>query len=191
MWKRFKAFVAQFLPAPLPYVPQTFDLGEQKLTRRSMRATDVDAALAIERAIYQGTPWDRFAFLSELQKRGRTLYLVCEDNDNQAIVGYIGAYFRDARMHVTILAVAPEWQGRGLGRHLMQAMIAVAQEQGCDRVTLEVAVDNMSARHLYRSLGFQDGVRRVNYYTEEHKDALDMKLTLTPTTPLNEGELDE
>ena len=48
-----------------------------QLNRMELR--DVGVALEMERAIYGDTPWDRYAFLSELQKRRTSLYLACFD----------------------------------------------------------------------------------------------------------------
>ena len=61
---------------------------------------------------------------------------------------------------------------------LMQEMIAIARQQDRQRMTLEVAVDNAPALHLYHELGFKEGRIRRNYYTNEHKDAMDMELSL-------------
>lgn len=184
MLKRFKALVAKLLPNPVPYVARVLEVPTGVFLLRPMLATDVDDALAIERAIYTRTPWDRYAFLAELQKRGRTLYLACTDVESEKLVAYIGAFFKETRMHITILAVAPEWQHQGLGRQLMGELICVARQQGCNRVTLEVAVDNVPARQLYQQLGFEDGRLRVNYYTAEQKDAIDMTLTLNNTSTI-------
>ncbi len=132
----------------------------------------------MERAIYGDTPWDRYAFLSELQKRRTSLYLACFDERQENLLGIIGGYFRGDRAHVTILLIDPQYQRQGLGRMLMQEMIEIARQQGRQRMTLEVAVDNVPALHLYHELGFKEGHIRRNYYTNEHKDAMDMELSL-------------
>jgi len=43
---------------------------------------------------------------------------------------------------------------KGLGRALLQAVVAQAKEEGCCKVTLECLHDNTLARSLYDSLGF-------------------------------------
>lgn len=53
------------------------------------------------------------------------------------------------------VAVLPEYQGRGIGRELVQACVARARDEDGDWVALEVRADNAPARHLYQSLGFQ------------------------------------
>jgi ribosomal protein S18 acetylase RimI-like enzyme len=51
-------------------------------------------------------------------------------------------------------AVLAEHRGHGVGRRLMEAVVAKAQELGCCKVTLEVDEHNERARRLYRAAGF-------------------------------------
>jgi len=53
------------------------------------------------------------------------------------------------------VAVLPDHRRHGIGRQLMQACIERARDEGGAWVALEVRADNVSARHLYLSLGFQ------------------------------------
>jgi len=53
------------------------------------------------------------------------------------------------------VAVLPDYRGHGIGRQLMQACIERARDEGGEWVALEVRADNVPARHLYLSLGFQ------------------------------------
>ncbi|MFY0681015.1 MAG: GNAT family N-acetyltransferase [Thalassovita sp.] len=62
------------------------------------------------------------------------------------------------------LAVAPSYQGQGLGRRAMAQYHAVAATKGACSSFLEVAETNLSARHLYDSLGYQQTGRRADYY---------------------------
>jgi ribosomal protein S18 acetylase RimI-like enzyme len=51
-------------------------------------------------------------------------------------------------------AVAPPWQGRGLGTGLLRGLAAAFRAAGLPRVTLGVTAAN-PARHLYARLGFE------------------------------------
>src|SRR5687768_12968905 len=53
------------------------------------------------------------------------------------------------------LAVAPEWQGRGLGRRLTQTAVEYLREQGCRRIGLETWPALERTRRLYEKLGFE------------------------------------
>ena len=52
------------------------------------------------------------------------------------------------------LAVHPEYQGRGIGRTILENVIRYAAENQHYAVTLEVRKDNINALKLYRKLGF-------------------------------------
>ncbi|MDR1257984.1 MAG: GNAT family N-acetyltransferase [Tannerellaceae bacterium] len=51
--------------------------------------------------------------------------------------------------------VRPDYRGRGVGRMLLDGIIAEAASRRASRVTLEVRKDNRVAQSLYRSLGFE------------------------------------
>lgn len=53
------------------------------------------------------------------------------------------------------LAVNPTFQGNGLGRTLMAALIAAAATRSIETLTLDVRGDNRGAAALYESLGFR------------------------------------
>ena len=192
MLKKFREILKRLFPEPIVYLPRTVEQRGDDYQLRVMHPNDVPTALSLERSIYMDTPWDKYAFLSELQKEGRTLYLVCTEVATHEMVGYVGGFFHGEHAHITILAVAPIWQHRGIGRMMMNRMIEFARQRPCTYLTLEVAVDNVPALALYRSLGFVDGRIRKNYYVEDHKDAMDMRLELTPmpTAPSEKGDTD-
>ena len=94
--------------------------------------------------------------------------LVAEDGGE--IVGYVAvgrATRLESNRHVADirgLAVAPDHQGRGLGRALVQAALDAARERGARKVTLRVLAPNTAARALYESCGFVvEGVRREEF----------------------------
>jgi ribosomal protein S18 acetylase RimI-like enzyme len=84
--------------------------------------------------------------------------------------------------HVTGLAVAPSFEGRGAGRALMEALIELARERGGRRMTLRVFSANERARRLYEKLGFEvEGILRGEFRIGkgEFVDDLFMALDLT------------
>lgn len=52
-------------------------------------------------------------------------------------------------------AVDPGWQGLGIGRDVLGRACELLREDGADKVTLEVAVDNDRALGLYTFVGFR------------------------------------
>ncbi len=81
--------------------------------------------------------------------------------------------------HITVLAVDPRYQRRGLGKWLLINLLANARAErsaGKDaialtRATLEVRPSNSRALTLYESFGFETLGRRRRYYADG-EDAL-------------------
>ena len=79
---------------------------------------------------------------------------------------------------VTNVAVKQNWQGLGLGRELMQALIKEARKQKAQSISLEVRASNLVAQNLYTSLGFQEVGVRPGYYLDNQENALLMQLII-------------
>jgi ribosomal protein S18 acetylase RimI-like enzyme len=69
------------------------------------------------------------------------------------------------------MAVAPEYQGRGLGELLLIALIDKAIELNALCLTLEVRVSNYVAQSLYRKYTFRETGLRRRYYSDNGEDA--------------------
>ena len=77
------------------------------------------------------------------------------------LVAYVNLYAREGNAHLAYLFVDPAYQGRGIGRALMERALACARERGFRRATLGTAVENKPAREFYEHLGWRDtGERR-------------------------------
>ncbi|HIK36380.1 MAG: ribosomal protein S18-alanine N-acetyltransferase [Geminocystis sp.] len=74
--------------------------------------------------------------------------------------------------HITILAIHPDYQGRGLGSLLLKNLLEEAYNRGLERATLEVAQSNKKAINLYKKFGFKEAGRRKKYYQKTGEDAL-------------------
>lgn len=64
------------------------------------------------------------------------------------------------------IIVRKEYRGKGLGRALLEYVLAYAKEHGYCKVTLEIRDDNAVAQHLYRSLGFEDTQPPMWFWTK-------------------------
>lgn len=101
----------------------------------------------------------------------RELALVAVHQDEQGphIVG-VSRYYLDPETREAEFAVVvtDRWQGRGLGRHLMERLIAVARQSGVKRLVGAVLNENEPMLDLARELGFtprtvaDDGVVEVS-----------------------------
>lgn len=82
---------------------------------------------------------------------------------------------RSARVYS--LAVSAAVRGMGIGRRMMAKAEREARIRGCDRMRLEVRMDNIPAIRLYESLGFSDTEVLSGYY-EDRSHAFVMRKEL-------------
>ncbi|MCS6937979.1 MAG: ribosomal protein S18-alanine N-acetyltransferase [Roseiflexaceae bacterium] len=90
------------------------------------------------------------------------------------IVGYGGVWLSVDEGHITTIAVAPAYRGRGIGELLLNGLIDQALDLHADVLTLEVRVSNIVAQQLYLKYGFRPAGTRPRYYTDNGEDALIM-----------------
>ncbi|HTN69998.1 MAG TPA: ribosomal protein S18-alanine N-acetyltransferase [Methylomirabilota bacterium] len=94
------------------------------------------------------------------------------------IAGYVLFWLLPDEIDIHNIAVQNEYRRRGLGRLLLDQVIARAQRRLSARVTLEVRVSNIPARKLYESMGFVAAGVRKGYYSDNGEDALAMALNI-------------
>jgi acetyltransferase len=70
------------------------------------------------------------------------------------IVGLAQTALEDDHSGEFALVVADDWQGRGLGRRLLEALLGAAQAAGAERIWGDVMIENRAMLGLARSLGF-------------------------------------
>lgn len=108
--------------------------------------------------------------LTRLLRPGTTL-TPAEEVELRRVVGYAGIWLMVNEAHITTIAVAPEYQGKGLGELLLVALIDKSIELGALCVTLEVRVSNHVAQSLYRKYTFRQTGMRKHYYSDNGEDA--------------------
>ena len=76
------------------------------------------------------------------------------------------------------MGLLPAYRGKGLGRRLLDAVLAEAWNTGLERIDLEVYASNEAAVALYRKTSFQtEGVkRRARFFEGSYEDVLIMGL---------------
>lgn len=133
--------------------------------------------LAIESKSYNGqTPWGYAALENDVVRNERSLYLVLYYG--AAPIAFLGARREVSDIHITNLAVVPDWQGQGLGRLLLHLLKEVALSENAASMSLEVRVSNERAKMLYRKVGFEPLRIKKNYYHGDGEDALDMYMAI-------------
>ncbi|HEY6714024.1 MAG TPA: ribosomal protein S18-alanine N-acetyltransferase [Rubrobacter sp.] len=137
---------------------------------RRMEARDLPSVMAID-ALSLPRPGSAAIWRGELGSP-YGLYLVLEERGE--VFGQIGVRHVLGELHITTIAVKPEYRRRGHARALIGA--AIASYPNASHVHLEVRPTNVKAIALYESLGFEETGRRPRYYGDE--DALLMTLNL-------------
>jgi ribosomal-protein-alanine N-acetyltransferase len=130
----------------------------------------LDEVLRIEKAVF-GDPWPRRFFEEEIRARES---IACAVRHGGRLAGYCLAWGLPEEVHLGNLAVAPEYQGRGVGSFLLEWLFEAARERQARRITLEVRPSNVAAQELYRAHGFRPIVLRRGYYQDTGEDALVM-----------------
>ena len=127
--------------------------------------------LPIEEDLFGAERWSPAMFWNELAQRH--FYLVALDGTD--VVGYAGLAVVDKEESwVQNIAVRRDVQRHGVGRELLEALLAEAKRRHVTKTLLEVAVDNTPAQRLYAKYDFEPvGIRR-GYYQPSNTDALVM-----------------
>ncbi|WP_207916922.1 ribosomal protein S18-alanine N-acetyltransferase [Micromonospora sp. KC723] len=138
----------------------------------------IDEVLPIEADLFGAEQWSASMFWNELANGH--WYRVAVDADG-TLLGYAGLAVQQDEAWVQNIAVRRDAQRRGVGRALLEELLAGAVRRGARSVLLEVAVDNAPAQKLYATYGFEPiGVRR-GYYQPSNTDALVMRRVAPPT----------
>ena len=147
---------------------------ENDVLFRPITSSDLDEVMAIERDSFV-YPWSSRFFLQELEVECARSILV---EVSGQIAGYVLFWLLSDEIDIHNIAVHIKFRRRGLGRLLLNQVVARAQRRSSLRVTLEVRVSNSQARKLYESMGFVIIGLRRGYYSDNGEDALAMALNL-------------
>ena len=83
---------------------------------------------------------------------------------DRQLVGFAIMQFGDERAHLVLLAVAPAFRRRGVGRRMLAWLTASAQVAGVMSIHVELRAQNHGAHALYRAAGFAESLRIPGYY---------------------------
>ena len=146
-------------------------------TLAPMTLADIDAVCALENSVFPH-PWSRANFVDSLASGYDAWVLRAAD---QALAGYFLIMYAYDEAHLLDVAVAGARHGTGLGRHLLDQVVARARERGMASVLLEVRPSNSRALAVYVRYGFEEIGRRKGYYPAhqgQREDAIVMRFTL-------------
>jgi len=109
------------------------------------------------------------AYLAKLGERAEILSVV----EGLVCRGFVAYYANEPAVKqgfITLVLVAPDDRGHGLGRSLVRCVLDTMKRRGYISCRLEVAADNVPAHALYQDLGFHAVERTAG------KDLLEVRL---------------
>ena len=160
---------------------------KDQLTRvvrvRAMTQADIPHIIEIEHDAYP-FPWSEGIFRDCV----RVGYLCRVVEMRSVVYGYAIMSFGADEAHLLNICIHRDLREQGVGRRLLQYLLAYARKIGMHEAFLEVRPSNPSAIHLYESIGFvRVGVRKAYYQgTPTREDAWVYKLLLDPPGGVDE-----
>ena len=145
---------------------------------RAMAAGDLAAVQALAATLPEAPHWSHAAWLGAIAPgpEQRRICLVAETANSLA--GFVVFSTLPPESELESIAVAAEFQQKGLGKSLFLAGIAALRSTRVTTVLLEVRASNLAALALYARLGFVADGRRKGYYADPVEDALLLHLDL-------------
>lgn len=137
------------------------------ITYRPMISFDLPVVVAMERAVYATDAWSVGQFKEELANVPKNRYYIVAVNGASEIVGYAGVFSPDRGLDADVLTltVSPGYRRQGIGRAMLEDLVAWAQGRRAPAIYLEVREGNEEASPLYLSEGFEAISHRPNYYS--------------------------
>lgn len=144
---------------------------------RPMQQADIESVMNIAQVVCD-FPWT-YSIYSDCIKIGYSCW-VLDDETVEEIAGYGVLSVAAKEGHILEVCIKPERQRQGLGRRMMQHLLAQAKLLHAESVYLEVRKSNQAAFKLYTQLGFSMIGERKDYYPaiEGREDALVLSVDL-------------
>jgi len=145
-----------------------------------MHREDIAAVMAIEERVYP-IGWTAGIF-ADCLRVGYCCWVW--EGAEAEILGYGVLSVAAGEAHLLNLSVAPEAQGHGYGRAMLEHLETLARRHGAQEMFLEVRPSNPVAIGLYLSSGFREMGRRRGYYPtpgQEREDAVVMAKRMDET----------
>ncbi len=143
---------------------------------KPLSEADAPAMAEIEKVCFS-TPWSEETLRSELKNPQNRFFGAF--SENEVLLGTVGIQLVSDEGSVFNVAVLPKFRRNGIGKALVETMIAGARKENVATIYLEVRTGNLGAISLYEKQGFVFCGIRKNYYANPTENALLMKLVLS------------
>ena len=142
-------------------------------------ALGAEPLAALHRGCFPEDPWDAAALRGIIGMAGFFGRLAWQDD---VAVGFALALDLGRECEIVSLGTLPQHRRAGVARALLAEFCGEARRRRATAAVLEVAIDNIAARALYRGFGFTPAGSRPKYYRREGCliDAVILRLALDP-----------
>lgn len=144
---------------------------------RHALAADIETLAELEDDLFGAQAWDSEALHDDLERSGR---LVVVFEDDFEVVGYAITILAGDFVDLARIGVHPSRQREGIAGRLLDHVLHAAEEDGADRMLLEVSAVNPEALAFYDDAGFERIDTRPRYY-KDGSDAIVMCRALAPS----------
>ncbi len=139
---------------------------------RPFKPDDEESVIALWRKCDLIRPWNDPHKDIERKLRVRPEWFLVGVLDGQ-IVATVMAGYEGHRGWLNYLAVAPDFQRRGLGRAIVSEAERLLRQAGCPKINLQIRASNQGVIEFYRHLGYSvDNVvsmgKRLEHDDEGH-----------------------
>jgi len=149
---------------------------------RLARPTDAPALSLMSRDLIEaGLGWRyRPESMARLIADRDTLVLVAAGA--RGVAGFCVMSFGAERAHLVLFAVRPSQQRSGIGRQMLDWLLASAAVAGTASIHLELRAANRDAHAFYRAMDFHDTVQVPGYYQAQEAALRMVRVLRAPGT---------
>ncbi len=147
-----------------------------KTNIKRLGSNDINSCLQLDLITFNGI-WNRKHWERELSDPARIcigLFIKKE------LIGFSCGWKVLNEINLTLIAIHPSYQRKGLGKQILLYFIDHAKEQKANSITLEIKESNYPAKELYKNFGFKEIAYRPKLY-RDGSNAIIYKLSLSDT----------
>lgn len=147
------------------------------LNIRRMKDSDIENVYSIETNVHLA-PWSKDILRDCVLVGYDCRVLEINNGDSPILAGYIISRISNNSCHILNLCIAKPLQSKGLGRKLLQTVLySLSKYTQTESVILEVRPSNITALHLYETMGFERVEIKKDYYKDKNgtEDAILLK----------------
>lgn len=136
---------------------------------RRMEIADLEQVVDIDAQSFP-IAWNKAQYTYELVEN-EFAYLYVLETSADGIVAFIDFWITFEICQLAKIAVLPTFRQHHYARELMNTMIQVAEQEGCENISLEVRTSNTIAHRLYEQFSFIKVNERKQYYQDNGENA--------------------